>query len=322
VTSAGATQDLAIDASGLTRRFGDFVAVNDLTLRVQRGEVYGLLGPNGSGKTTTMRMLCGVLPPSGGAARVLGVDVTREPDAVKRRIGYMAQRAGLYEDLTVREHLEFYAQLYGLGGTARREVVARAMAGLGLEARAGTLAGHLPGGLRQRLAFGCAAVHRPALLFLDEPTAGMDPAARRAFWQDLRELSLDGTSVLVTTHLMPEAEHCDHLAIMHRGSVVAAGAPGALRGSLRNPLLGVDTDAPHATLDVLEPLPWVAEVALFGTLVHVLVAPDVTLEAAQQGVLGALREASIAVREVAPVQPSLEDVFFAAAGAPSRAPSA
>ncbi|HEU5315486.1 MAG TPA: ABC transporter ATP-binding protein, partial [Chloroflexota bacterium] len=218
----------AIDAVGLTRRFGDFTAVRDVTFDVRPGEIFGLLGPNGCGKTTTIRMLCGVLAPTAGSARVLGFDVARQSEQIKRRIGYMSQRAALYDDLTVREHLEFYARVYGLHGRARRAAVEWQIDRLGLGARAGTLAGHLPGGLRQRLAFGCAAVHRPPLLFLDEPTAGMDPAARRAFWDDLNALGGEGVSVLITTHLMPEAEFCHRLAIMHRGAVVAAGSPAGL----------------------------------------------------------------------------------------------
>jgi ABC-2 type transport system ATP-binding protein len=215
----------AVETRELTRRFGPLTAVDRLTLRVERGEVFGLLGPNGSGKTTTIRMLCGLLQPTAGTAVVAGVDVTAAPERVKQRIGYVSQRFGLYDDLTAEENLDFYAAVYGLRGAARRARVAEmaAFAGLGGERR--RLAGRLSGGWRQRLALACALVHRPALLFLDEPTVGLDPAARRAFWNAVYALAAQGTTVIVTTHYMDEAERCGRLALLSAGRLIALGAP-------------------------------------------------------------------------------------------------
>ena len=217
--------DVAVDIRELTRRFGALTAVSRLTLAVQRGEVFGLLGPNGSGKTTTIRMLCGLLEPSEGDATVAGVDVRAAPERVKTQIGYMSQRFGLYEDLTVRENLEFYGGIYGLSGAAQRERTDQVVAFLGIGARLGQLAGELSGGWKQRLALGCALLHRPPVLFLDEPTAGVDPAARRNFWRAIHELAQGGTTVLVTTHYMDEAQRCDRLGMMSLGHLIALGTP-------------------------------------------------------------------------------------------------
>jgi ABC-2 type transport system ATP-binding protein len=215
----------AVETRGLTRRFGTLTAVRDLTLQIAPGEVFGLLGPNGSGKTTTIRMLCGLLEPSAGTARVAGVEVTESPDRIKERIGYMSQRFGLYEDLTVQENLDFYGGIYGLGDATRRERIAGVVGFLGLERRLRQLAGELSGGWKQRLALACALMHRPGVLFLDEPTAGVDPAARRNFWSTIHLLAREGTTVIVTTHYMDEAEQCGRLAMMSQGHLIALGTP-------------------------------------------------------------------------------------------------
>jgi ABC-2 type transport system ATP-binding protein len=217
--------DVAVDIRELTRRFGALTAVSRLTLAVQRGEVFGLLGPNGSGKTTTIRMLCGLLEPSEGDATVAGVDVRAAPERVKTQIGYMSQRFGLYEDLTVRENLEFYGGIYGLSGAVQRDRTDQVVAFLGIGGRLGQLAGELSGGWKQRLALGCALLHHPPVLFLDEPTAGVDPAARRNFWRAIHDLAQGGTTVLVTTHYMDEAERCDRLGMMSLGHLIALGTP-------------------------------------------------------------------------------------------------
>ena len=217
--------DLAVETRGLTRRFGTLTAVRDLDLAIATGEVFGLVGPNGSGKTTTIRMLCGLLEPTAGTARVAGIDVATDPDGIKQRIGYMSQRFGLYEDLTVAENLDFYAGIYGLKNAARRARVDQVIGFLGLDRRLGQMAGTLSGGWKQRLALGCAMLHRPAVLFLDEPTAGVDPAARRAFWRTIHELARGGTTALVTTHYMDEAERCGRLAMMSGGHLIALGTP-------------------------------------------------------------------------------------------------
>jgi len=215
----------AVETHDLTRRFGALTAVAALSLRIEKGEVFGLLGPNGSGKTTTIRMLCGLLEPSAGSALVTGIDVTVAPEQIKQRIGYMAQKVGVYEDLTVAENLDFYAGIYGLRRGATRARLAEVVAFLGLRDRLGQLAGELSGGWRQRLALACALIHQPALLFLDEPTAGVDPAARRRFWRTIHDLAAAGTTVLVTTHYMDEAEQCARLAMMSRGRLIALGTP-------------------------------------------------------------------------------------------------
>jgi ABC-2 type transport system ATP-binding protein len=208
---------------GLRKTFGTFVAVEGLDLTIHRGEVFGLLGPNGSGKTTTIRMLCGLMVPSGGSATVVGFDIVRDAEQIRRHIGYMSQRFGLYDDLTVTENLTFYAAIYGLHGAEREARVAELLDELGLRERAAQLAGTLSGGWKQRLALACATAHRPAMLFLDEPTAGVDPASRRLFWQKIYALAEQGTTILVTTHYMDEAERCQRLAFLSRGKLIAVG---------------------------------------------------------------------------------------------------
>ena len=222
MTGPPAAED-AVVIHGLRKVFDSRVAVEGLELSIHRGEVFGLLGPNGSGKTTTIRMLCGLMVPTSGTAIVVGHDVTREPEQIRRKIGYMSQRFGLYDDLSVAENIRFYASVYGLRGATRRQRTAELMQDLGLEPRAGQLAGELSGGWKQRLALACATAHRPAMLFLDEPTAGVDPASRRLFWQWIYALAQQGTTILVTTHYMDEAERCQRLAFLSRGHLIAVG---------------------------------------------------------------------------------------------------
>lgn len=216
---------VTVETRHLTRRFGSIVAVRDLNLRIAQGEVFGLLGPNGSGKTTTIRMLCGLLAPSEGTAVVAGVDVLESPDLIKERIGYMSQRFGLYEDLTVAENMNFYGGIYGLEGAGRRGRIAEVVKFLGLDRRLHQLAGTLSGGWKQRLALACALMHGPAVIFLDEPTAGVDPAARRAFWATIKTLAEQGTTVILTTHYMDEAGRCGRLALLSQGHLIALGTP-------------------------------------------------------------------------------------------------
>ncbi|HEY3011432.1 MAG TPA: ABC transporter ATP-binding protein [Gemmatimonadales bacterium] len=223
MTSGVAGND-AVVVHGLRKVFGPRVAVDQLDLTIATGEVFGLLGPNGSGKTTTIRMLCGLMTPTSGSATVVGYDVIKEPEQVRRRIGYMSQRFGLYDDLTVAENLRFYAALYGLRGDASRRRIEEQLTELGLAERADQLAGTLSGGWKQRLALACATGHRPAMLFLDEPTAGVDPASRRLLWQWIYRLAKQGTTILVTTHYMDEAERCERLAFLSRGHLIAVGS--------------------------------------------------------------------------------------------------
>ena len=229
------TGGAAVLTRGLRKEFHSLVAVEGLDLEIRRGEVFGLLGPNGSGKTTTIRMLCGLIEPTSGGAEVAGVDVVRHPDQVRRRIGYMSQKFGLYDDLTVAENVRFYSGLYGVigaAGRARREEVLR---DAGLEGRAGQLAGTLSGGWKQRLALACATAHLPDLVFLDEPTAGVDPAARRKFWEIIGERAAAGLTVLVTTHYMDEAERCDRLGLLSRGHLIGLGTPAEIRAHFDQP---------------------------------------------------------------------------------------
>lgn len=216
-------EDVAVRTSALRKAFGPLVAVHGLDLEIHRGEVFGLLGPNGSGKTTTIRMLCGLLEPTEGQATVVGVDVARDPEGVRRRIGYMSQKYGLYDDLTVVENMRFYGSMYGLRGTQRDARVQQLLDDLGLRPRANQMAGTLSGGWKQRLALACATAHQPDMLFLDEPTAGVDPASRRMFWEWIYELAEAGTTILVTTHYMDEAERCQRLGFLSRGHLIALG---------------------------------------------------------------------------------------------------
>jgi len=216
---------VTVETRHLTRRFGSIVAVRDLNLTIAKGEVFGLLGPNGSGKTTTIRMLCGLIAPSEGTAIVAGVDVVQSPDLIKEKIGYMSQRFGLYEDLTVAENMDFYGGIYGLEGAGRRGRIAEVVKFLGLDRRLKQMAGTLSGGWKQRLALACALMHGPAVIFLDEPTAGVDPAARRGFWTTIKTLATQGTTVIVTTHYMDEASQCWRVALLSQGHLIALGTP-------------------------------------------------------------------------------------------------
>ncbi len=264
--------DLVVDARHLARRFGDLVAVRDVSLDVRRGEIYGVLGANGAGKSTTIRMLCGLVDPSSGEARVVGYDVKKDPEAVKARIGYMTQRFSLYEDLTVRENLGFYAGIYDVPRKKRRARVDAVLERIGLEARADQLAGTLSGGWKQRLALACSTIHEPPLLFLDEPTAGVDPVSRRSFWDRIHQIAAEGTTVVVTTHYMDEAERCHRLSFIFRGTVLDSGTPKEVveRRRLRVAEVEVPSRIREAAR-LLKDHPEVDEVAPFGEVLRVSV---------------------------------------------------
>jgi ABC-2 type transport system ATP-binding protein len=304
--STTATAPAVVVLDELTRDFGLTRAIDGLTLSVGAGELFGVVGPDGAGKTTLLRMLAGVLPPTTGDARVLGHSVARDPERVKGEIAYMSQRFGLYGDLTVRENIEFYADLYRV---PRRELGQRieqlyAFSRLGeFEAR---LAGDLSGGMKQKLSLSCALVHRPRVLLLDEPTFGVDPISRRDLWLIVHQMVADGMTVIVTTSYMDEAERCDRVALLHAGRVLALDAPGRLQEGLAGRLLAVRSPAPRAARDVARSFPMVEHAALFGTVVHVVVkrATDPAM------LLTQLREAGAEVDDVAALRPTLEDAFI------------
>jgi ABC-2 type transport system ATP-binding protein len=266
--------DYIVEAEHLARRFGDLVAVRDVSLRVRRGEIYGVLGPNGAGKSTTIRMLCGILDPSSGRGRVVGFDIGRDPERIKERVGYMTQRFSLYEDLTVQENLAFYAGIYGVPRAARRARVDEVIAATGLSPRRRQLAGTLSGGWKQRVALASATIHRPPLLFLDEPTAGVDPVSRRGFWAEIHRLAAAGTTVLLTTHYMDEAERCHRLAFIFRGSVLDDGRPDevvARRGLAAAEVELPDGPAGHAVAEALRARPGVDGVEHYGHTLRLVV---------------------------------------------------
>jgi ABC-2 type transport system ATP-binding protein len=301
------TPDPVIQVVNLSKRFGKFVAVDRVSFDIRRGEVFGFLGPNGSGKSTTIRMLCGILLPTSGTGRVAGFDVARYPEQVRQNIGYMSQRFSLYEELTVRENLDFFAGIYGLPPTeaaARREEV---LSLAGLTDERDVLAHDLPGGLRQRLALACAVIHNPPVLFLDEPTAGVDPISRREFWGLIRTIAAGGTAILVTTHYMDEAEHCRSLAFIYQGRLIAKGPPSVLKANLKGCLVEVQVapDALVPALKVLQSYPEASEVALFGTALHVTLSSPEAMPALRTH----LQANNLADAGIETIVPSLEDVF-------------
>ena len=298
----------AIEVRHLTRRFGAFVAVNDLTFEVRQGEIFGFLGSNGAGKSTTIRMLCGLLRPTSGTATVGGVDVSRDPEAVKRRIGYMSQRFSLYEKLTVDQNITFFGGIYGLERERLEARRAFVLDMAGLRGRESMVTGALSGGWRQRLALGCAILHEPPIVFLDEPTGGVDPLSRRQFWRLIDELARSGVTVLVTTHYLDEAEHCHRIAIIQAGKLAALGTVDELKGIFaERPIVEIRATQPVEAMRVLEEMPEVEKTSIFGTAVHaVLRSRDIGPEALQ----ARLTAAGVTVTECSVVAPSLEDVFL------------
>jgi ABC-2 type transport system ATP-binding protein len=298
----------AIEVKDLTRKFGAFTAVDHVSFDVTEGEIFGFLGANGAGKSTTIRMLCGLLRPTSGSARVGGVDVGRDPEAVKRRIGYMSQRFSLYEPLTVNQNITFFGGVYGLSRATLDERRAFVLEMAGLKGRENTLTRDLAGGWRQRLALGCAILHQPPIVFLDEPTGGVDPLSRRQFWDLIGNLSREGVTVLVTTHYLDEAEHCHRIAIIHAGKLAALGSATALKDRFASrPIIELTTDRPVQVMEALEAMTEVEKTSLFGTAVHAVlesesIEPDSLRET--------LARSGHPVRSATRVTPSLEDVFL------------
>jgi len=305
--------EFAISTDNLTKLFGKFCAVSGVTFTVKRGSIFGFLGPNGAGKTTTMRMLLGLLAPTSGHAEVLGYNVAHRPRAVKKRIGYMSQRFSLYDDLTVGENLRFYGRTYGLDGKRLRERIEFVLEMADLVGRDGMRGRELAGGWRQRLALGTAILHEPELVFLDEPTAGVDPVSRRAFWELLYRLAGGGTTIFVTTHYMDEAEHCQELAFIHAGAIVAQGSPDSIKTTLMTAqVLEISPDQPAEAMRLLKSARAegrldVDDIALYGAQVHV-VAPDVGR--VMESIAHLLQAGGLQPGQMDVIEPSLEDVFL------------
>jgi ABC-2 type transport system ATP-binding protein len=299
----------AVETSDLVKTFGEFIAVDRVSLQVNKGEIFGFLGPNGAGKSTTIRMLCGLITPTSGKALVNGLDVAKTPELVRRNIGYMSQRFSLYDDLTVEQNIDFFAGLYGVLREQRQKRKEFVLRMAGLTERQSALTVTLSGGWKQRLALGCAILHNPPVLFLDEPTSGVDPIARSAFWDLIREMAAEGHTIFVSTHYMDEAEYCHRLALMYRGKVIALGTPLNLRSNLnKHSLLRLDTSDPLETMRILGEIPRITDVAVFGGGLHV------TVDDLQNGtaiIRNRLTTQNIEIKRLEKIQPSLEDVFVA-----------
>jgi len=296
----------AVEVRELTRRFGDFVAVDRVSLSVAKGEVFGFLGPNGAGKSTTIRMLCGLLLPSSGEGRVAGFDIMTESETIKRHIGYMSQKFSLYDDLTVEENIDFYSGIYNVPREKRRERKDWVLEMAGLTDKRSLLTRALAGGWKQRLALGCAVLHEPPIVFLDEPTSGVDPLSRRQFWDLIAQMSHRGTTVFVTTHYMEEAEYCDELALIYRGRMIAKGKPAELKTLIPEDILELRVDRPFEALEQLEASGLVKDVALFGDTLHAVVG-DAAADGAAVGTF--LAERGFVAQGITQVLPSMEDVF-------------
>ena len=298
----------AVELRELSKRFGAFTAVDRVSLSVGEGEIFGFLGANGAGKSTTIRMLCGLLAPTSGSGIVLGVDVARHPEEVKRRIGYMSQRFSLYEDLTVVQNLRFYGGVYGLRGSRAREREAWAVHMAGLEGMEDRLTGELPGGWKQRLALASAVLHEPRVVFLDEPTSGVDPISRRRFWHLIDEMAAGGVTVFVTTHYLDEAEYCHRLALIHAGRLIALGTVSELKRVFAGRAV-LEVVAPRVgeALEALGTVPWALETSVFGTRIHVVVRDA---EEGRRQVEELLSGRGNPPGHVQRIMPSLEDVFI------------
>jgi len=298
----------SVEVENLVKRFGDFTAVDRISFQTRTGEVFGFLGPNGSGKSTTIRILCGLLHPTSGRAIVAGYDVVESPEVIRRNIGYMSQKFSLYADLTVLENLRFYAGMYGVPSAELRGRIDWALEMAGLRGRESSLTGTLAGGWKQRLALGCAVLHRPPILFLDEPTSGVDPLSRRLFWELIQQMSSESVTIFVTTHYMDEAEYCNRLALMNGGKLIALGTPTELKlGSIKGSLLLLECDRLGDAIERVRSFDGVRDVAVFGNALHLVVADAATAPA----IRAALEADAISVVSLRVIRPSLEDAFVA-----------
>ena len=300
--------DCAVVAEELTKKFGKFIAVDHVSFKVKRGEIFGFLGPNGAGKSTTIRMLCGLFSPTEGSAHVGGFDVATQPDEIKSRIGYMSQKFSLYEDLTVEQNINFYGGIYGLEGSRLEERKRWAIEMAGLNGKESMLAHTLSGGWRQRLALGCSILHEPPILFLDEPTGGVDPVSRRKFWDLIYDLSHRGVTIFVTTHYMDEAEHCHTIGLIYTGKLIALGSPTELKHSLdRYSVFEVQCSNTVDAMELLRGQAWAAETSIFGSAFHI---STLNVSDAEKKIQGILTNEKIAVSRIEKIIPSLEDVFI------------
>jgi len=300
-------QSNSVVVESLVKRFGDFVAVDCIDLEVRKGEVFGFLGPNGAGKSTTIRMLCGLLKPTAGRAEVAGFDVGRKPEAVRQNIGYMSQKFSLYNDLKVIENIRLFAGLYSVPAKELQSRIEWALTMANLKGQENLITGTLPGGWKQRLALGCAVVHKPPVIFLDEPTSGVDPITRRQFWDLIHQMADEGVTVFVTTHYMEEAEYCNRLALIFRGKIVALGSPSELkRGSMKGDLVLVECEPLGDAVEALQSAPGVMDAAVFGNSLHLVVRDaEATMPQLQRSLAGR----GITVTRMEKIRPSLEDVF-------------
>lgn len=299
--------EIAVEVKDLVKTFGDFIAVDHIQFQVKKGEIFGFLGPNGAGKSTTIRMLCGLLVPTSGEGRVAEFDLIKEPEKIKGAIGYMSQKFSLYEDLTVIENLHFFGGIYGLRGTFLKEREKEVLKKIGLEAFTNHLTRTLAAGLKQRLSLGCAILHQPAILFLDEPTAGVDPLSRRDFWNLIQQMANQGVTSFVSTHYMDEAEYCDRLALIYQGKIIALGTPTELKTkTLSQGVLEIGCDPLVSTLHLLKKEPWILEVAVFGNSLHVIGRQGIPLE---EEISMLLHREGILLQRLEWIRASLEDVF-------------
>lgn len=296
---------LSVKVVGLTRTFGDFTAVDHIDLEVKKGEIFGFLGPNGAGKSTTIKMLCGLLLPTSGSGVVAGYDVMRESEEIKKTIGYMSQKFSLYDDLTVEENIDFFSGIYNVREDKKKERKEWALGMAGLADRRGALTKTLPGGFKQRLALGCAILHEPPILFLDEPTSGVDPISRRNFWKLIYDMSQAGTTIFVTTHYMDEADYCDRLALIYRGKIIAEGTPNELKQKyMVKAVLEIEVDRVVEAMDALSRNK--IETAIFGSVLHATVDDAGTAVPEIRRILG---ESNVVIKKIEKIVPSLEDVF-------------
>jgi ABC-2 type transport system ATP-binding protein len=298
---------IAVEVEDLVKTFDDFVAVDRIRFQVKRGEIFGFLGPNGAGKSTTIRMLCGLLLPTAGKGRVAGFDIMNEPEKIKQVIGYMSQKFSLYDDLTVAENLHFFGGIYGLSGSSQRDREEEVLEMIGLQDFQDRITRTLAVGSKQRLALGCSILHKPTILFLDEPTSGVDPISRRNFWSLVQEMGEKDVTTFVTTHYMDEAEYCGRLALIYQGRIIALGTPSELKlKTLSQGVLEVECNPLVPALDLLRREPWVLESAVFGDGLHVIGKEGVNLE---RGIQVLFEEHGILLKRLETIGPSLEDVF-------------